>query len=94
MREDITKEEAIQELKEIRFNRNARVNGTSRFDAALTYAIEHLEREPCVDCVSREAVLRKMPEHRYRDVNAYMEAKSEIEKLPPVYPISERESEE
>lgn len=43
--EEITREEAIQELKEIRFNRNARVNGTGEFDAALQYAIEQMEQE-------------------------------------------------
>ena len=150
MRKDITREEAIQELKEIRFNTNARVNGTGKFDAALSYAIEQLEMaqdsadtvrekllqrgdemvsfrdlverfddadqefkgslwnlrqiynnfnilagtKPCSDCVSREAVIRKLPAHRYRDINAYREVQSDIEKLPPVYPKSEGEQKE
>ena len=41
----MTREKALEELKEIRFNLNYKVNGTSRFDEALNMAIEILERE-------------------------------------------------
>lgn len=38
----MTREEALEELKEIRFNLNYKVNGTSRFDEALDMAIKAL----------------------------------------------------
>lgn len=41
----MTNEEAINELKEIRFNENIRINGTSYFDEALSMAIKALEAQ-------------------------------------------------
>lgn len=46
----MTREEALEELKEIRFNLNYKVNGTSRFDEALDMAIKALEQGHCKDC--------------------------------------------
>lgn len=48
-------EKALEELKEIRFNLNYKVNGTSRFDEALNMAIEALEAESRMHLV-QEAV--------------------------------------
>lgn len=45
MSEEITRKEAIQELKLIRANFNYRINGTSHFDKALKYAIARLETD-------------------------------------------------
>jgi predicted RNA-binding Zn-ribbon protein involved in translation (DUF1610 family) len=42
--------DAIAELKEIRFNLNCRVNGTSRFDDALDLAIKALAQNTVVEC--------------------------------------------
>lgn len=75
------REEALEELKEIRFNLNYKVNGTSRFDKALDMAIKLLEQEPCEDCISRQDVLDinehhhgQMPNHVnheiWREINA------------------------
>ena len=48
----MTREEALEELKEIRFNLNYKVNGTSRFDEALDMAIKVLQKEPYEDDIN------------------------------------------
>lgn len=51
----MSNEEALEELKKIRFNLNYKVNGTSRFDEALNMAIKALESESGMNWV-QEAV--------------------------------------
>lgn len=82
----MTREEALEELKEIRFNLNYKVNGTSRFDEALDMAIKALEKEPCEDAVSRQAVLA-IAGDSCLDLDSYEDTREfcdEIKALPSV----------
>ena len=82
----LAKEEAIKRLKEVR----STIQPFRYVDEAIDYAIKALEKEPCDDCVSRQAVLKinenhhgKMPNH----IN--FEIWNEIKALPPVLPKRE-----
>lgn len=57
----MTKEEAKEIIKEVRFDINTKINGTTRFSQALEVAIEALEEEPfmnkpCVACVAHQVL--------------------------------------
>lgn len=53
----MTREEAIEEIKQVRFNFNYQLNGTSQFEEAFDMAIKALEQDLCEDCISRQAVI-------------------------------------
>lgn len=92
----MTIEEALEELKEIRFNLNYKVNGTSRFDEALDMAIRALEQEPCGDAISRQAVLDYIyndlglgDEENGKDAERQIELERSykyVKSLPPITP--------
>ena len=86
----MTREEALEELKEIRFNLNYKVNGTSRFDEALDMAIKALKQQPSEDCVSRQAAIDAIGNVPDYDDGMIFEALSHAQRnvalLPPVTP--------
>ena len=45
----MTNAEAIEEIKQVKFNLNCQLNGTSRFEEAFEMAIKALEQQTCED---------------------------------------------
>jgi hypothetical protein len=80
----MTRDEAIHKLKYLFFNAKALPNT----DEALSMAIEALEKEPCEDCISRQAVLA-IAGDSCLDLDSYEDTREfcdEINELPPVTP--------
>ena len=68
----MTREKALEELKEIRFNLNYKVNGTSRFDEALNMAIKALKQQDKVlDAIKEIRDLLKQPAAYVPNYDAY-----------------------
>jgi hypothetical protein len=72
----MTRDEAIHKLKYLFFNAKALPNT----DEALSMAIEALEKEPCDDAISRQAVLEITAE------TGALETQARVKALPPVTP--------
>ena len=90
----MTREEAIKSIEDIR-QKFLRQYGEETVISipidgddmqAFDMAIKALEQEFCEDAVNRKDVINILPRFRFRDMNTYLEARNELDKLPSVLP--------
>ena len=67
----MTREEAIKKLKEQQNEFNEHCIDYAGINEAYNMAIKALEQKPCDDCISRQALKRKLQENHDFFVNAY-----------------------
>ena len=90
-REEMTKEEATEILKEKRFEINTRINGETQYSKALEIAIKALEQEPCEDAISRQEAVEAFQMFREYESNRSNKGwvnriETVLNQLPPVNP--------
>lgn len=92
---NMTNEEAILRILEHNMIHQAKEPQAICITEALNMAIKALQREPCTDAVSREAVLKSLCELGYGDeengaeaeyMSALWDAANKVKELPPVTP--------
>ena len=85
---------ALNEAKEVFINRafiptddgSGRIHDPEKWREACYVISKWLEQEHCEDAISRKEILKILPAFGFNGINDYLDAKNEIEKLPPVTP--------
>lgn len=63
----MTRDEAIEEIKQVRFNLNCQLNGTSRFEEAFEIAIKSLEQIEKIESIINDSFyFRDLPNYLLR----------------------------